>query len=400
MRTFDLLHFSVQALVRTRFRSMMLLLAMSVGVASVVILTGLGEGARQFVLGEFAALGKDVLILLPGHKETTGGLPPITGGALRDITLEDVAAIRQLPGVTDVAPIVIGSVRASHGGASREAIVMGTTAGYFRIRNLQVRQGVSFPDQNSERGGIAILGQELRGELFRGKSFLGQWLRIGDNRFRIIGVLQQGGGAFGMDISNLVFIPVQGALSLFNSSGLFRVMVQMSVDADVIDLTNRIEILMQARHQGDLDITVISPDALLASFDDILVIMTMAVSAIGGISLLVAGILIMNVMLISITQRTREIGLLKALGASAHRIRLIFVTEALLLALCGALLGVGLGLGAIITARELYPEIAFRAPLWSVMSAVLTAVIVSILFSWLPARRAAHMEPLAALVSR
>ncbi|KAA3634752.1 MAG: ABC transporter permease, partial [Proteobacteria bacterium] len=165
MRLVDRFRFCFQALARNRFRSTMLLLSMSIGVASVVILTGLGEGARQFVLGEFSALGKNVLVVLPGRKETTGGLPPVTGSAVREITLADAQALSRLPGVERVAPIVVGTADVSSGALNRESIVVGTTDDYFAIRNLDISAGSGLPDDSSERAAVAVIGRTVVADL-------------------------------------------------------------------------------------------------------------------------------------------------------------------------------------------------------------------------------------------
>ena len=396
MRWSDQTRYCVQSLLRTGFRSLMLLLSMSIGVASVVLLTSLGESARQFVLGEFASLGTDVLMVLPGRKETTGGLPPLTGGSTRDITLEDSAAIAHLPGIHKVAPVVLGSAFVSHDGISRESLVLGTTRSYFSIRNLSLQSGAIFPDHDTI-GNIAVIGKKIAEDLYRGGGVLGRWIRIGNSRFRIVGTLSDAGGLFGTDVSSLVIIPVRGAMTLFNRNGLFRVVAQVDSDSDIEVMRLRIEELMAERHHGERDITVISTDAMLQSFDDVMVIMTLALVAIGGISLVVAGVLIMNVMLISISQRYREIGLLMSLGASSRRIRLLFLTEALLVALGGAILGVALGYLVLLAAHHWYPDFGFSLPVWSILSATTIAFGVSLVFSWLPAGRAARLQPVAVL---
>ena len=270
----------------------MLLLSMSIGVASVVILTGLGEGARQYVLGEFAALGKDVLVVLPGRRETTGGIPPVTGSAVRDLTIADADAIARLPGVRRVAPIVLGTAEVSRGAYSRESIVMGSTDELLAIRRLDIAVGSGLPPSARSRDAIAVIGTTLNRELFGGGRALGEHIRIGSYRYRIRGTLAEGGGAFGMNISETVMIPVLNAMTLFNVESLFRVVVEVNDNANIDKVSERILTLMTARHEGEPDVTLISPDALMATFDEILVTLTLVVASIGGVSLVVAGILI------------------------------------------------------------------------------------------------------------
>lgn len=399
MRAADLLRYSGDALRRTRFRSSMMLLAMGLGVAAVLILTALGEGARGYVVGEFASIGKDVVVMFPGRKETTGGMPPITGASARDITLDEAYLLkRRLTAVEDVAPMVIGSARVAYGERGRDVNVLGTTAQFLEMRHIQLAQGSNLPLGDFRRGGgEIILGEKLKRELFDNRSAIGEFVRVGDTRFRVIGILSGRGDAGGMDMSDSAVIPVAAAQRVFNAYGLFRVLITVR-DGYGVDATKRsIEAVMRELHQGELDVTLVSPAAMLKTFDNILLAMTLGVAAIGAISLLVAGILIMNIMLIAVSQRTREIGLLKALGASRRDILKLFLVEALLLTVSGALSGIVVGELVIVAARNAFETVPFRAPLWAVVIAGLIAVLTGLAFSWLPARRASELQPVEAL---
>lgn len=401
MRLPDLLGYCVQALHRNAFRTSMLLTAMAIGVAAVVVLTGLGEGARRYVLREFEALGPQTLIILPGRKETTGGLPPLTGEGTRDLTLADSLALEHLPQVKAVAPLVLGSIEASHGGRSRDAITIGTSRAFFAVRKLGVAQGQLLPSRPLDEAlPVAVLGRKVRDELFGDRPALGATLRLGDRRFRVIGILAESGEAMGMNRSEMIVIPIATAQQLFNAPGLFRVLVELTPNADRDQARRAITTLLTARHEGEEDITVTTQDALAASFDAVLSVLTAAVVGIAAISLLVAGVLVMNVTLIAVSQRTEEIGLLKAIGASSGLVGQLFVTEAALLAGSGALIGVALGESLLALGRQLFPSIPFSAPTWSVALAVLVALLTGLLFALMPARRAARLEPVAALTKR
>lgn len=398
MRLADLIHYAFDALSRHGFRTAMLLVAMSIGVGSVIVLTGLGEGARLYVVGELEALGNDMLIMLPGKKETTGGLPPLTGESARDITLEDVEILARVPMVSDIAPLVVGSALVAHGGRSREAIIIGSSAAFFDVRALEISQGSPLPDTALDRASpVCVIGSKLRDTVFGSRNALGEWLRVGDRRFRVVGVLSQLGESQGMDMSEVLIIPVASAQMLFNVNGMFRVLFTLKPGADPEAAKEALRRVMIARHDGEDDTTMISQEAMLSAFDNILSTLTLAVGGIGGISLLVAGILIMNVTLINVSHRTREIGLLKALGASTAQVRLIFLTEAVLVALAGALLGVALGECLMWLGRQLFPSIPFTAPWWAIISAVVVSVVAGLLFALLPANKAARLEPVTAL---
>ncbi len=393
------MRFTLLALRRQRFRSIMLLVAVGLGVGAVIVLTALGEGARGYVMGEFAFLGKDTVVMFPGRKETTGGMPPITGTAARAVTLEEVEVLeRTVPGVGSLAPIVIGNAPVSYESRERESIVVGTTAAFFAIRQLEIGQGKTLPELAlSEGKPVAVIGQTLKDELFGNSRAIGQWVRLRDYRFRVIGVLAGTGDSFGADLSEAIFIPVASAQSVFNVHGLFRVMMKVRDNYQVDEVKSAVSDRMQELHEGEQDVTVVSPDAMLTTFDDILQALTLGVAGIAGISLVVAGILVMNVTLMSVKQRTAEIGLLKAIGAPASQVRTLFLAEAALIATAGAIIGLLVGRLLVAAGRQLYPSIPFATPGWATLAAFALAVGTAVVFAWLPAQQAARLEPVDAL---
>lgn len=398
VRLADLFAFSAAALFSQRFRGIMILVAMGLGVAAVLVLTALGEGARGYVINEFSGIGKDILIIMPGRNETTGGMPPM-GATARDITLEEAFLLpRRIAALKEVAPVIVGNSEISYGDRSRSVITFGTTAMFPVIHQLAFIEGQNFSKGDFTRAtNEVILGVTARKALFDNRPAIGQFIRIGDSRFRIVGVLEEGGGGMGIDFNEAILIPVLAAQREFNVEGLFRVIMQIHDGYDVDDIKKRVEDTMREFHQGELDVTIISPDAMRATFDGILATMTLAVAAIGAISLLVAGILIMNVMLISVSQRTREIGLLKALGASSANILGFFLAEALLITSAGSVVGLVLGSVIVWVGTLVFPDLPFHTPLWAYVSAVFMAVFTGLAFSWLPAKRASLLQPLAAL---
>ncbi len=398
MRGPDLLRFNLRLLTGQWFRTLMTLLATAVGVAAVLLLTGMGEGARRFVLEEFNLLGNDVLIVLPGRKETTGGLPPLTGEGTRDLTIEDAEALLHLPGVRRVAPLIVGLTEVEAGGRNRELVVVGSSAELFHMRQMKTAQGQILPPLPLDRAEpVCVIGHEVRRSLFDQQPVLGRWLRTADRRCRVIGVLEDRGVSLGTDLSEAVIIPVASAQQLFNTRGLFRLFVQVQHLELIDSVKPAILELIQARHQGERDITLITQDSLLGVFDDVLQLLTLAVGAIAAISLVVAGILIMNITLISVSQRTPEIGLLKALGASERQVHRLFLSEALMMSLLGALLGVLIGYALLWSGHWLWPQFPVSVPIWALTGAVLLAIGVALVFAWLPARKAARLPPVLAL---
>jgi putative ABC transport system permease protein len=402
VRTSDLIRFARDAASGSPLRTVLLVLAMAIGVAAVVVLTALGDGARRYVLREFSSIGSNLVIVLPGRSQT-GGFNP--GNAItstpRDLTVDDAQALLRASAVHRVAPLAVGTSEISVGGKLREVMVAGTTAEFIDVRRLALAQGRFLPPGDWRRGASeAVIGARIRDEMFGRQEALGQLVRIGDRRFRIVGVLAASGQGLGMNTDELVIVPVALAQAMFNSNTLFRILVE-ATNRDTIELakTQAGEII-KLRHEGEQDVTIITQDAVLATFDRLLGTMTVAVAGIAAISLAVAGILVMNVMLVSVTQRTAEIGLLKALGATGATIRNAFLTEAAMLSVAGALLGFVLGQSGAALIRQLYPAYPAFPPDWAVLAGLGTALVTGILFGVLPARRAARLDPVQALARR
>lgn len=401
MNLHDRLGYALTALRGARLRSGLMLLAMAIGVAAVVVLSALGEGARRYVVGEFSSLGTHLLIVLPGRNETTGGAPPLVSETPRDLTLDDAEALKRSSHVRLVAPINVGAASVSFGGRERDGVIMGATHELYEVRHFQMGQGRFLPPGDVHHPQpVAVLGARLKRELFGTQSALGERIRIGDRRFRVIGVLQEQGQSLGMNTDDLAIIPVMAAQSLFNVNSLFRILVEAQSREAIEPARRYVIATLKARHDGEEDVTVITQESILATFDRILGALTMTVAGIAAISLVVAGVLIMNVMLVAVAQRTAEIGLLKALGAPAQVILRLFLTEAALLSLLGAAIGLAVGQASTAVLRQLYPALPFGAPLWAIAAAVLVALGTGLAFGVLPARRAARLDPVQALARR
>lgn len=384
-----------------RARTLLTLLAMGIGVASVVMLTALGEGARRFVTGEFQSLGTHLLIVLPGRSETTGGPPPLLGETPRDLTLEDALAIERSRAVRLIAPIAVGSAGVSYREREREVMILGSTAAFLDVRRLKMSTGRFLPAGDPRRSSpLCVLGAKLKNELFGAEPAIGRWVRIGDRRFRVAGTLASEGYSIGVDLGDIVIVPVAAAQALFDSYSLFRILVEARSEEAIPKAGEDIRRIIRQRHEGEDDVTVITQDAVVATFDKIFTALTLTVAGIASISLVVAGILIMNVMLVAVSQRTSEVGLLKALGASSGAVLRVFLAEATILSLVGAAAGVAAGYVVIELIDQAYPLLSLAAPLWAVASAVLVALITGVLFGVLPARRAAKLDPVAALSGR
>lgn len=383
-------------------RSLLMITAMAIGVAAVVVLTALGDGARRYVVNQFSAIGTHLIIVFPGRSETAGASPgALVGETPRDLTLDDALALTRSRAISRVAPLNVGTTSVSWKGRSREVPVLGSTRAFLDIRAMAMAQGRFLPDGDLERAlSVAVLGAELRDELFGANPAVGEWIRIGDRRFRVVGVIAPQGQALGFNTDELVIIPVASAQSLFNTTSLFRIMVEARSRSEIDKAREDVVEILKARHEGEEDVTVVTQEAILATFDRVLRALTLAVAGIAAISLAVAGILIMNVMLIAVAQRRQEIGLLKALGANSAQIRRLFFAEAVGLSLLGALGGITLGELGALAIRQAYPVLPAAPPGWAVIAAAATAILTGVIFSMLPARRAARLDPVQALARR
>jgi len=396
----DLVVFALKALTGHRLRTALSMVGVSIGVAAVIVLTALGEGARRYVTEQFASLGSNLVIVIPGKTETSGALPGM-GGAAHDLTVEDAITVRRMmPEVRAVVPISMGTEFVSHGDRRRQVPIAGTINEFLETRELHVLHGEFLPKGEWDRGApIVVLGNKLGHELFPGEDPVGQVVRVGDARLRVIGVLDKAGSHMGMNADEIAYVPVATGLSLFNRASLFRIILKAGAHTDIEPTKKRVIAILTERHNEE-DVTVLTQDAVIATFSSILTVLTLAISGIAAISLSVAGIGIMNVMLVSVSERTSEIGLLKALGAHRRQILAAFLTEAVALSAAGGVVGLVIGAAVVRLAVRLYPTLPASPPWWAVAAAMVVAVAVGAIFGVLPARRATRLDAVAALGRR
>jgi len=396
----DTFGYAVTALLQQPRRAGLSLLGVVIGVVAVIFLTALGEGARLYVTEQFQTLGTDVIVVIPGKTETTGMMPGFTGTP-NDLTLDDAEALlRRIPEAIRIAPISMGNDTVSYKNKSRQVVVLGSTAAFFELRGIPIARGTRLPEGDIDRGAnVAVLGRETAQELFDEENPVGKSIRIGEWRIRVIGVNGPRGTHLGQNLDQVSLVPVATGMRMFNRTSLFRIMVQLRPGSDIDEVKRKIEEVILDRHD-EVDVTCVTPDAVVESLSSIVATLTLVLVGIAAISLSVAGIGIMNVMLVAVSERRAEIGLLKALGATHRQVLLVFLMESLLISTAGALVGLCIGYATIYFVTWAYPAMPAKAPLWAVASVLGLSVVAGVFFGVLPARRAMRLDPIVALASK
>jgi putative ABC transport system permease protein len=392
----DLLGLAMGALRAHRLRSFLSMLGIAIGVAAVILLTSIGEGTRVYVLGQFTQFGTNIIAVNPGKSKTIG-IPGILGGTTRKLTIDDAEALARIPGVETVVPVSMGLARVEAGERGRSVSVLGATPDLPALWKFGARQGSFWPKGDPRRGGaVAVLGPKLARELFGDKSPLGEVVRIAGRRFRVVGVMQPKGQMMGFDIDDIAIVPVASALPLFNQDELFEIDLVYTHVAETARVEAEVKRLLTLRH-GDEDFTVTTQEAMLDLFGNVMDVITMSVGAIAGISLLVGATGILTMMWIAVGERTSEIGLLRALGATREQVQTVFLAEAAALATAGGLAGIAIGLGLGALLRAFVPGLPVETPMRFMLAGLVVSVVTGLLAGVAPARRAAALDPIEAL---
>ena len=392
----DFIHLAATSLAARRLRSILTSLGIAVGIAAVVLLTSIGEGVHRYVLSEFTQFGTTLVGINPG-RTTTHGTSMGVFGSERPLSIEDAEALKQLSFVEAVVPFVQGNAEVEAGNRRRRTTIYGAGPQMPRALRMRVNSGEFLPhDDPTAPRALAVLGSKLRQELFAYRNPLGQRITIAGNRYRIIGVMEPKGQVLGFDLDDTVYIPAARALELFNRETLFEIDVMYRANASVERVVEGIKRTLLARH-GREDFTITTQEQMLDVLGSILNVLTFAVAAIGGISLLVGAIGIVTIMTIAVNERTGEIGLMRALGARQAQIMGLFLGEAAVLAAIGGLAGLVMGLGVASLLRLAIPELPVHTPWIYVVLAEVLAVVLGIISGILPARRAARLDPVEAL---
>jgi putative ABC transport system permease protein len=392
----DSVKLSLAALFSQRMRSFLTTLGITVGIASVVLLTSLGEGVHRFVLSEFTQFGTNLIGVTPG-KATTAGMSGGIISNVRPLSMDDAAALKRLPNIIAVAPVVQGNASVEFGKRSRRTYIFGVGPQAPKVWQIRVAKGRFFTaDDPSASRAFAVLGSKVKDELFVGENPLGRRIRIGGERYRVIGVMESKGQLLGFDLDDAVYIPTSRALAIFNRDSLMEIDLLYATGSSADQVAKKIKKLLMARH-GAEDFTIITQEQMLEVLGSVLDILTLAVGAVGGISLLVGGVGILTIMTIAVNERTAEIGLLRAIGAGRRHILFLFIGEAVVLSSIGGLAGLIIGAGGAWFLGVAVPALPTHTPWSYVVLAEILAASIGLLAGVLPAYRAANLDPIEAL---
>jgi putative ABC transport system permease protein len=382
-------------------RSFLTMLGVIIGVFSVVTLVSIVEGFKKYISDQFSGLGTNVLIITPGKSQTSGGAP-ITGlGATHPLTLDDSdALLPRCPAVSHVAPVILAATSIKRGNRRRnETTVIGTTHDIQVIRNFRVEVGEFLPkEQGIADKRVCVLGREVAQDLFPpGETPLGQWVKLGEMPFRVIGIMEAKGWMLGFNVDNVVFVGIHPAQELFNTDSLFEILIQTRSSDSIPEAVEQVKQVLIRRHTRHEDFTITDQRQMVETLSKILDVLSYALAGIAAISLLVGGIGIMNIMLVAVGEKTREIGIRKAVGATKAAILGQFLVESLTLSLLGGVIGVLVGVGLAHLIRLAVPDLHVLVRAWTILVSLGFALAVGLFFGVYPAKKAAELDPIEAL---
>ena len=398
MNGIELFLTALSSIGQNKVRAMLTTLGVIIGVMSVILLIALGESAQAYVEREFAVMGSNVVIITPGRQETAGMIP-ITAGSHRKLTYEIAKAIkRKAVGITGVAANSVGLANVRYRNLQRNVLLIGTTPDFENVRQLFTQIGRFITDEDIDRNNrVCIIGTTLKRELFGESRALSEKVTINGSKHLIVGILEERGMALGIDLGDIVIVPLPSAQQMFNKDDLTQILVGARSQEDIDRAIDSIRPIVMAAHDNEEDFTITDQDGMLATFSRIFDMLRLMLVGIACISLLVGGIGIMNIMLVSVRERTREVGIRKAVGATRSDVALQFLIEAVTLSVLGGCTGIVLGAIGAFVLHALYPSLPIGISLWSALTAFFFSMAVGVFFGVYPAVKAASVDPVIAL---
>ncbi|MDH5258165.1 MAG: ABC transporter permease [Gammaproteobacteria bacterium] len=392
----DFIKLTTGSIFAHRMRSFLTALGISIGIAAVVLLTSIGEGLHKYVMDEFSQFGTNIISIQPGTT-TTHGANIAALSTVRPLSLDDATALEKIPELVAVCPAIQGNAEVETHQRQRRTTVYGVGPKFHIVYGIKPSGGTFLPedDQVSPRAYV-VLGSKVRDELYGDQNPLGQRVRVGGQRYRVIGVMESKGQILGIDLDDAVYIPTSRAMDLFNREGLMEINVKYRESVSTDEVLASIKRTLIARH-GSEDFTLITQEQMLEVLSSVLNVLTFAVGALGGISLFVGAIGVFTIMTIAVNERVSEIGLLRALGAKKSQVLFIFLGEAMVLASIGGFAGLVIGAGGAHLLGMMFSALPVHTPWTFVFIAEGIAIFIGLLAGVLPARRASNLDPVDAL---
>ena len=392
---------ALHSLSQNKVRSFLTTLGVIIGVMSVILLVALGEAAQAYVEQEFAGMGSNVIAVSPGKQETTSSMMVINAGSFRKLTTENAREIkRKAVGIKAVAGDVIGTAQVRYGNLERNCMLIGAMADLAEIRQLNTQIGRFIEPQDIDKNNkVCVIGPRIKQNLFGDKPALNEKLSINRSKHVIVGILEPRGVTLGVDLDNIIVVPLPSGQEMFygGEDTVFEILATAKTAEDIKPACESIREILKEAHDYNEDFTIQDQNGMMSSFSKIFDALRFMLAGIACISLLVGGIGIMNIMLVSVRERTREVGIRKAVGAKRRDIGLQFLIEAVTLSLCGGSVGVALAWVGTFILRMIYPSLPAALSLWSVMTAFLFSLSVGVFFGVYPAVKASGVDPVEAL---
>lgn len=396
MTPLDLIRLSLSAIVSQRLRSFLTALGIAVGIASVVLLTAIGEGVHRFVLSEFTDVGTNIISIKPGRTTTTGTVGGVISN-VRPLTIDDAESLRRIKGIDAIVPQLQGNASVKVGNVARRTTLLGVGHEIPALWQIGVAKGRFLPpDDPSTARSFAVLGSRLAEELFDRSNPLGELIRVSGERYRVVGVMTPKGQLLGVDLDEAVYIPAARAMAMFNHEGLMEIGLLFQKDAAAEGVVDQVRATLVGRH-GSEDFSITIQDDMLVTLGSILGIVTLTIGGLGGISLLVGGVGILTIMTISVSERTSEIGVLRALGSRRSQIMALFLFEAVVLSVLGGLAGLLTGIGGAWILSLAVPALPIQVSSFYAVFAVVLSILIGLIAGVAPARSAAMLDPVQAL---
>lgn len=395
----ELLRLSAESLLGHRFRAVLTMLGMIIGVFAIVVLVSLGQGAKNYILSEFEGLGTNLIIIQPGRTDKKSAFHAPMGSVTRKMTMEDVTALEKRSfSLEAVSGVVLGTAQARYEDILTNISVFGVNEQFLKILNMEIRSGNFISREEDESGRrVVLLGHNVRKSLFGEDNPIGRGVKLNESEFRVIGLIAAMGNKLGFNLDDVAFVPTTAALRLFNEDKLFGIRAKASSKSSIDDAVDEITEILKERRSGEEDFTIITQVAMMDSMSTILNMLSYVLGGIAAISMLVGGIGIMNIMLVTVSERTQEIGIRRAVGARRLDILKQFLVEAVVLSVLGGMVGILIALAVTYGVFYFYPEFDMRPPFWILGPAFLLSVVTGIIFGVWPARKASRIETLDAL---